>query len=69
MLKRYKSDLTLPHSHVIPGEPCSKKLLQIMQKDEEINSGFTERATNVDSRKFRSPAEFLNYDLQDEALK
>ena len=40
-----------------------------MQKDEKINGVFTEQATNGDSRKFRSPAEFLNYDLQDEALK
>ena len=36
LLKRYKANLSLPSSPIIPENHCSKKLLQIMNKDDKV---------------------------------
>ena len=36
LVKRYKANLSLPSSPIIPENYCSKKLLQIMTKDDKI---------------------------------
>ena len=35
LVKRYKSDLSLPHSPTRPENHCSKKLLQIMTREDK----------------------------------
>ena len=36
LLKRYKSDLKLPTSPILPEKHCSKKLLQLMTREDKV---------------------------------